>query len=73
MEHEELTSKIIGCALHVYNRMGFGFLESVYGKCLLIELRIAGLKAEHQEPIVVRYDGETKVHIKRKVRVLDAA
>lgn len=58
MEHQDLTEKIIGCAYTVYNRMGFGFLESVYEKCLLIELRKAGLRAESQIPITVRYSGE---------------
>jgi GxxExxY protein len=48
MEHEELTEKIIGAAYNVYNKMGFGFLESVYEKCLLIELGKNGLKAESQ-------------------------
>ena len=38
--------------------MGFGFLESVYEKCLLIELRKAGLDTESQGPITVYYDGE---------------
>ena len=37
--------------------MGFGFLESVYEKCLLIELQKAGLRAKPQQPITVRYDG----------------
>ena len=32
MEYKELTEKIIGCAYRGYNRMGFGFLESVYEK-----------------------------------------
>jgi len=59
MEHEKLTNKIIGCAYHVYNKMGYGFLESVYEKCLMIELRKAGLVAESQVPIHVEYDGET--------------
>ena len=58
MEHKELTEAIIGCAYRVYNKMGFGFLESVYEKCLLIELRKAGLTAETQKPITVQYDGE---------------
>ena len=58
MEHEELTEEIIGCAYKVYNRMGFGFLESVYEKCLLIELRNAGLNADSQKPITVFYNGE---------------
>ena len=58
MEHKELTEKIIGCAYRVYNRMGFGFLESVYEKCMLIELHKAGLDTEPQKPIRVQYDGE---------------
>jgi GxxExxY protein len=58
MEHEKITETIIGCAYRVYNNMGFGFLESVYEKCLLIEMRKAGLDAEIQKPITVYYDGE---------------
>ena len=53
MEHKELTEQIIGCAYRVYNSMGFGFAESVYEKCLLIELRRLGLSAEAQKPIAV--------------------
>ena len=41
-----------------YNNMGFGFLESVYEKCMLIELQKAGLTAESQKPIVVHYEDE---------------
>lgn len=58
MKYKELTEKIIGCAYKVYNRMGYGFLESVYEKCLLIELRKAGLSAVSQRPITVFYDKE---------------
>ena len=59
MEHEGLTEKIIGCAYRVYNKMGFGFLESVYEKCLMIELTKMGLFAESQVPIHVEYEGES--------------
>ena len=58
MEYKELTEKIIGCTYRVYNKMGFGFLESVYEKCLLIELHKAGLKSESQKAITVYYDSE---------------
>ena len=58
MENMKLTEKIIGCAYRVYNRMGYGFLESVYEKCMLIELNKAGLKADSQKPIKVYYDNE---------------
>jgi GxxExxY protein len=50
MEYEKVTETIIGCTYRVYNKMGFGFLESVYEKCLLIELRKAGLDTETQKP-----------------------
>ena len=58
MKDRELTEKIIGCAYKVYNRMGYGFLESVYEKCLLIELKKAGLSVTAQKPITVFYDNE---------------
>jgi GxxExxY protein len=58
MEYKDLTEKIIGCAYRVYNKMGFGYLESVYEKCMLIELRKAGFDIESQKPIRVEYDGE---------------
>jgi GxxExxY protein len=71
MEHEELTEKIIGAAYNVYNKMGFGFLESVYEKCLLIELAKNGLKAESQKPIIVKYDNEVVGEFKADVIVED--
>jgi len=37
--------------------MGFGFLESVYEKCMMIELVREGLSAESQKSITVQYDG----------------
>jgi len=58
MEYRELTEKIIGCAYRVYNKMGFGFLESVYEKCMLVELKEAGLNANSQKPIKVFYRNE---------------
>jgi GxxExxY protein len=58
MQFQQLTERIIGCAYRVYNNMGFGYLESVYEKCLLLELRKAGLRAATQQELVVRYDGE---------------
>ena len=29
MQYKKLTEKIIGCPYRVYNKMGYGFLESV--------------------------------------------
>src|SRR5262245_6107431 len=62
MDHEGLTGRIIGCAYRVYNRMGFGFLESVSEKCMLIDCGRVGLRAESQKPISVYYEGEEVGH-----------
>lgn len=37
----EVSEKIIGRAFHVHNNLGCGFLEKVYEKALVIELRKA--------------------------------
>jgi GxxExxY protein len=71
MQYEELTEKIIGCAYRVYNKMGFGFLESVYEKCLLIELKKEGLKAESQKDITVNYEDEVVGEFKADILVED--
>jgi len=58
MKYKELSEQIIGCAYRVYNVMGFGFLESVYEKCMIIELLELGLKVEAQKHLTVFYDGK---------------
>src|SRR5258708_1189494 len=58
MEHEELTGQIIGCAYRVYNVLGYGYLESVYENCMIIELRKLGLNVEKQFPITVTYESQ---------------
>jgi len=57
-QYKELTEKNYQLRLYVYNQMGFGFFESVYEKCLLIELRKAGLNAEFQQAIMVYYENQ---------------
>ena len=53
----ELTEEIIASFYKVYNNLGYGHLEKVYEKALLIELNKRGLKAISQYPIDVYYDG----------------
>jgi GxxExxY protein len=57
MEEQELTEKIIGCAMKVHATLGPGFLESVYQKALAHELNKAGLKVACERTIAVHYDG----------------
>ena len=54
---DPLTQQIIGLAMRVHSALGPGFLESVYRRALLFELRRAGLKCEEQKRIKVLYEG----------------
>jgi GxxExxY protein len=56
MEFKELTEKIIGAAIEVHRRLGPGFLESIYEKSLVLELRKRGLSTQEQLEIVIQYD-----------------
>ena len=55
-KHKTLTAAIISIFYKVYNALGYGFLEKVYGNALVIELHNAGLEALTQAPIRVHYD-----------------
>ena len=56
-KHSELTAQVLKAFYAVYNKLGFGFLERVYEKALLIELRKLGLMVSNQVPVRVYYDG----------------
>ena len=54
----ELSYKVIGAAITVYQSLGGpGLLESIYESALFHELTINGLKVERQKPIPVIYKG----------------
>jgi GxxExxY protein len=54
---DSITQKIIGCAFEVSNTLGCGFLEKVYERALVQELRMMGLNVQAQYPISVYYKG----------------
>ncbi len=58
MEYEEITHKIIGAAYQVFNQLGFGFLESVYQKAMVIELAKNELVVESEKQLKVFYGGQ---------------
>ena len=59
MEYKNVTETIIGCAYRVYNKMGFGFLESVYENAYpRMNLSGAGSGCSVTKPITVYYDNE---------------
>jgi GxxExxY protein len=53
--HEDLTGRIIACAIEVHKTLGPGFLESIYEAALTIELRRAGLYVEQQKIVPLTY------------------
>jgi len=57
MEKDELTYKIIGCAMKVHNTLGNGFQEVIYQRSLAIELKKAGLEFEREKEQTIFYDG----------------
>ncbi len=57
MELNDLTEKIIGCAIKVHRALGPGLLESAYEVCLVHELEKAGLEVQRQVPLPIVYDG----------------
>ncbi|MDD3626201.1 MAG: GxxExxY protein [bacterium] len=56
MQLNELTERIIGCAIDVHKKLGAGFLESVYQAALEYEMKKIGLKFEREKGLPVKYD-----------------
>ena len=57
MDIEELIKLIINKTYEVRSHLVAGYLETVYKKALLIELREAGLEVEDDVEMPVRYKG----------------
>ncbi len=55
MERNQITEKIIGCAIEVHRNLGPGLLESAYEECLVFELSKAGLRVDRQKAVPVVY------------------
>ena len=56
IENKELSDKIIRAFYNVYNKLGYGFLEKVYEKAMLIELEKLDVRCSAQKQIKVYYD-----------------
>ena len=63
-KHKALTGKMIGCAMKVHRIIGLGFTEIICMRCLVIELRNAGLICESEVERDIFYEG-TKVGSRR--------
>ena len=57
MEFDQLSNRVIGCALEVYRTLGPGLLESTYEQCLAYELSQSDIPFKLQWPVSVKYKG----------------
>lgn len=57
MRINEITDKVIGCAIKVHTELGPGLLESAYQECLFHELLSENLIVEKEKPLPLVYKG----------------
>ena len=57
MKFDEISNKVIGCAIEVHRSLGPGLLESTYEQCLAREMDLSGIAFKLQSPLPVEYKG----------------
>ena len=55
MKFDELSNKVIGCAIEVHRELGPGLLDSTYEQCLAYELNRAKIPFKLQVELPVEY------------------
>jgi GxxExxY protein len=57
IKFDELSNRVIACALEVHRELGPGLLESAYEQCLAHELKLRGISFQRQLARPVDYKG----------------
>ena len=57
MKYEDITRRIIGCAMKVHSSLGNGFQEVIYQRALAIEMDDDNLSYEREKEMPVKYKG----------------
>ena len=57
MKHEDLTYKIIGCAMEVHKQLGNGFQEVIYQRALAIEMQLQNIEFSREHVMGIQYKG----------------
>lgn len=57
MKYEDLTQRIIGCAMKVHSTLGNGFQEVIYQRALAIEMDKQGLPYQREMEMDIHYEG----------------
>ena len=55
VKFDELSNKVLGCALEVHRQLGPGLLESAYEQCLAYELKRANIPFRVQVELPIEY------------------
>ena len=58
MKYEEITKRIIGCAMRVHSSLGNGFQEVIYQRAMAIEMSFDALEFEREKEMEIFYRGE---------------
>lgn len=56
-KYSDLTEKIIGCSMRVYNTLGNGFQEVIYQRTLAIELKKLNIDFDRELEMPIMYEG----------------
>ena len=57
MKYEDITHKIIGCAMKVHSTLGNGFQEVIYQCAMAIEMEKQGLTFTRELEMTIYYEG----------------
>jgi len=69
MTENELSNRILGCAIKVHKALGPGILESAYQRCLEYELIKDGLDVEFEKALPLVYE-EVKMEVGYRIDLL---
>ena len=69
MTENEISYKIVGCALELHRKVGPGLLESAYEAALAYDLQKTGLEVQQQVPLPFLYK-EIKMEVGYRVDLL---
>lgn len=67
--HAEVSGAVLRAFYKTYNVLGYGFLESVYRRALLVELTTHGVSAEAEVPVKVFYREKEIGHFRLDILV----
>ena len=67
--YRDLSYKVVGLAMEVHRKLGYGFIEKVYENSLMVLFRREGIAAEQQLPVRVYFEGEDVGYYKADIVV----